>query len=124
MLKVGDKVKVTYADGDQFVGRIVGETAKQWKVDFDGTGEKRVNKSMDVELVDDPKTPEPEVITTIPEETEKCESCTSSDEETHYTRKEFKVSKKVRRQNAWILVGILLSMAAVSAAIIWGVGLF
>ena len=61
-MKIGDKVKVTYSDGDQFLGVIVGETAKQWKVDFDGTGEKRVSKTMQIELVDNPKTPEKEVI--------------------------------------------------------------
>lgn len=62
-MKVGDKVLVTYADKSQKAGRIVGETAKQWKILFDGDDEeKRTNKTMDVELIDDPETPFPEVI--------------------------------------------------------------
>lgn len=104
MLKVGDKVKVTYSDGDQFLGRIVGETAKQWKVDFDGTGEKRVNKSTQVELVDDPKTETKEVI--------------------HYTRKEYKPSKRVRRNNVLIFLGIMAVMAALGYAVVHLVGVF
>ena len=61
-MKIGDKVVVTYADGDQFVGRIVGETEKMWKMDFDGEDEiRKVRKSLDIQLVDDPETPEPEV---------------------------------------------------------------
>ena len=64
-MKIGDKVKVTYANGDQHIGRIIGQTEKMWKVDFDGAlGEKRVKKGLNVVLVDDPKTPEKEVITT------------------------------------------------------------
>jgi len=63
-MKIEDKVIVTYSDDSQKVGRIVGETAKQWKILFDGeSDEKRINKTMDIQLIDDPETPEPEVIT-------------------------------------------------------------
>lgn len=63
MLKVGDKVKVTYTNGDQFLGYLTGETPKMWKINFDGTkGDSRILKTMDIVLVDDPKTPELEVL--------------------------------------------------------------
>ena len=63
-MQVGDKVLVTYSDKSQKVGRIVGETEKMWKIQFDGEEkEKRVSKTQDIVLVDDPVTPEPEVIT-------------------------------------------------------------
>lgn len=63
-MQIGDKVLVTYSDNTQHVGRIVGETAKMWKILFDGADkEKRVMKDQDIVLVDDPVTPEPEVIT-------------------------------------------------------------
>lgn len=66
-MKTGDKVKVTYSDLSQKIGRIVGETTKMWKIDFDGDGEdeKRIMKTMDIELVDDPKTPEKEVVSKV-----------------------------------------------------------
>ena len=50
-MTIGDRVLVTYTNGDQREGTIVGETEKQWKVDFDGE-EKRVSKKMQVELVE------------------------------------------------------------------------
>jgi RNase P/RNase MRP subunit p29 len=63
-MQIGDKVLVTYSDDTQRAGRIVGETAKMWKIEFDESGEtKRVMKTQDIVLVDDPTTPEPEVIT-------------------------------------------------------------
>lgn len=69
LMKIGDKVKVTYTDGDQLIGRIVGETAKMWTVDFDGEEKTRkIRKSMKIELIDDPKTPEKEVISVPSEE--------------------------------------------------------
>jgi len=63
MLKIGDKVKVTYTNGDQFLGYLRGETPKMWKIEYDGhTGISRVLKTMDMVLVDDPETPELEVL--------------------------------------------------------------
>jgi len=62
MLKIGDKVKVTYTNGEQFLGYLRGETPKMWKIEFDGQpGESRIRKTMDIVLVDDPKTQELEV---------------------------------------------------------------
>lgn len=100
-MKLGDKVKVTYTNGDQFLGRIVGETAKQWKIDFDGEGERRVNKSMQVELVDDPKTPEKEVISTVVEEP-CCEK----------PAKKKKESSNTLSGKEWVIVGAALLLAA------------
>lgn len=63
MLKIGDKVKVTYSNGDQFTGYLIGETEKTWKINYDGPGGKqRIRKSMQIELVDDPKTLVKEVV--------------------------------------------------------------
>jgi hypothetical protein len=100
MLKVGDKVKVTYTNGDQFLGRIVGETAKQWKIDFDGEEERRINKSMKVELVDDPKTPEKEVISVVPEEA------------SEKPRKRKRSSSNTLSRKEWAIVGAALLLAA------------
>lgn len=62
-MEIGDKVLVTYSDKTQKAGRIVGETAKMWKIEFDDGDEKRVMKTQDITLIDDPETPEKEVIT-------------------------------------------------------------
>jgi len=63
MLKIGDKVKVTYTSGDQFIGYLRGETLKTWKIEYDGQhGETRIRKTMDIALIDDPETPELEVM--------------------------------------------------------------
>ena len=51
-MTIGDRVLVTYTNGDTREGTLVGETEKQWKVDFDGD-EKRVSKKMQVEVVED-----------------------------------------------------------------------
>ncbi len=80
-MKIGDKVKVTYSNGDQYVGRLTGETAKMWQITSDGAakGEQRIrmafkvadkyreNKTMQMELVDDPETLEKEVISVVPD---------------------------------------------------------
>jgi hypothetical protein len=62
-MKIGDKVKVTYTNGDQFLGVITAETTKTWTIDFDGEDSRRIKKSMDIVLVDNPKTPKKEVVT-------------------------------------------------------------
>ena len=63
MLKIGDKVKVSYTNGDQFLGYLKGETPKMWKIEYDGhSGVSRIRKTMDIVLVDDPETPELEVL--------------------------------------------------------------
>ena len=107
-MKIGDKVCLTYGNGTQFNGRIVGETAKQWKIDFDREGVKRVNKTMHVELIDDPLTPEKEVITTVV--TEPC--C------------DHKPKKRERGSNSlsgkeWAIVAVAIVLAAFAI----GVGL-
>jgi len=67
-MKFGDKVMVTYKNGDQFVGRIKDETEKMWVIEFDDNDVRRIKKSMQIEIVDDPKT---EVDETPEVETEK-----------------------------------------------------
>lgn len=125
-MKVGDKVKVIYSNNRQFVGRIVGETAKQWKIDFESTGEKRVNKTMIIQLVD--STPvakeeffcgcdKPRTLPNVP----------PSDREKlneGVEKKEFNLSKRVRRENTLITVAILLVIAITTAAVFWKIGLF
>lgn len=74
-MTIGDRVLVTYTNGDQREGTLVGETEKQWKVDFDGE-EKRVSKKMKVELVEVEEVveevvePEVEVVEDVEEPTE------------------------------------------------------
>ncbi len=61
-MKIGDKILVTYLDGDQLAGRIIGETPKMWNVDFDGEEKtRRIKKSMDIQVIDDPETEEDEI---------------------------------------------------------------
>jgi RNase P/RNase MRP subunit p29 len=63
-MEIGDKILVTYSDDDQKAGRIVGATAKMWKVEFDGESKQtRVMKNKSIVLIDDPTTTKPEVIT-------------------------------------------------------------
>jgi hypothetical protein len=77
-MTIGDRVLVTYNNGEQREGTLVGETEKQWKVDFDGE-EKRVSKKMQVELVEDLteeevdeviETPDDEMVEDVEEPTE------------------------------------------------------
>lgn len=49
-MTIGDRVLVTYTSGKTKEGTLVGETEKQWKVDFDGE-EKRVSKKMEIEVI-------------------------------------------------------------------------
>ena len=97
-MKIGDKVKVTYTNGDQCIGRIVKETEKTWLVDFDGAKTKRVKKSANVVLVDDPKTPEKEVVS-IPASVIK------------YSKKQSRGMKW--RVGIWIIVALALATVAV-----------
>jgi RNase P/RNase MRP subunit p29 len=63
-MQINDKVLVTYSNNDQKAGRIVDETPKMWKILFDDENEpKRVSKKQTITLIDDPETPEAEVIT-------------------------------------------------------------
>ena len=55
-MKFGDKVMVTYKNGNQFVGRIKDETEKMWIIEFDDNDVRRIKKSMPIEIVDDPET--------------------------------------------------------------------
>ena len=57
-MKFGDKVMVTYKNGNQFIGRIKDETEKMWVIEFDDNDVRRIKKTMPVEIVDDPETPE------------------------------------------------------------------
>ena len=51
-MKIGDNVKVTFKDGTQAIGLIIGETATAWKIDFvDGDKPVAVPKSLNIELI-------------------------------------------------------------------------
>jgi len=117
-MKIGDKILVTYSNGDQVAGRIYGETTKSWKVEFDVDGDQRtIRKTMDIEVIDDPVTVEDE--TSVKEVVEEVKKDSVPYEPTKYTP-----SKKVKRGNVIILVGILLVMAAIGVAVVYGVGIF
>ena len=117
-MKIGDRVLVTYSNGDQLVGVIIGETEKMWTVDFDGDEKTRkVRKSMDItlvpeEVVEDPVVEEPVVEEPVVEEPVPVVR----------ERHTYKPSKKLRRRNALIFVGILVIMAAIATAVVLGVG--
>ena len=57
-LHFGDKVLVTYKNGDQFVGRIKDSTDKTYTIEFDDGDLRRIRKTMNIKLIDDPETPE------------------------------------------------------------------
>jgi len=102
-MKIGDKVLVTYSNGDQFVGRIFGETAKSWKVEFDDGDQRTIRKTMDIEVLNedaDDETPVVEEVVT--EETKPYEA-------TVYTP-----TKRLKRNNLLILVGILAAAAVIA----------
>ena len=127
-MKVGDKILVTYSDGDQFVGRIYGETEKSWRVEFDDGSKKTVRKTTDIQVINDPErisvTAEEMVEAAEagvgPEETVEEHECCK--DPVHYERKDYKPTKKVRRNNVLILLGILLVMAAIGAVVVWQTG--
>lgn len=126
-MKIGDKILVTYSNGNQFAGMIVGETAKSWKVEFDNGDDRTIRKTMDIEVIDNPKTEVDEL--TDEQVDEVLEEIAESDkelaEETEpYEPTKYTPSKKVKRGNVIILVGILLAIAALGAAVVFGVGLF
>jgi len=53
-MTIGDRVLVTYTNGEQLVGLIIGETEKMWNIDFDGEEKtRRVRKAMDIQLLED-----------------------------------------------------------------------
>ena len=114
-MKIGDKVLVTYSDGDQFVGRIYGETPKSWKIEFDDGTTRTVSKTTTMEVIDDPEAvveePVEEVVEEVVEET------------VPYEPTKYEPSKKLKRKNVLILIGILLGAAAVAAAILYGIGI-
>ena len=50
IMKVGDKVVVTYANGDSFVGNINGQTEKSWKILFANGDQKTIRKTTNINL--------------------------------------------------------------------------
>jgi len=119
-MKIGDKILVTYSNGDQVAGRIYGETAKSWKVEFDVDGDQRtIRKTMDIEVIDDPETE-------VEEDEKECgdEAFWEAEVKVPYEPTKYTPSKKLKRGNVILLVGILLAMAAIGAVIVYGVGLF
>lgn len=60
-MKIGDKVKVRFDDGNYAFGMIMGETVDGWKIDFlDGERPRLIKKSKPIELVKNPAKPKPE----------------------------------------------------------------
>ena len=127
-MEFGDKVMVTYKNGDQFVGRIKDETEKMWVIEFDNNDVRKiknnesvalgnsnlslVRKTMKIEIVDDPKTPEVET----PEvETPKV---THKNVDGSFGKVEFKTNKRVRRNNVFVLFGVLAAIALLGFIIV------
>jgi len=110
-MKIGDKVLVTYSDGDQFAGRIYGETPKSWKIEFDDGTTRTVRKTTTMEVIDDPEAVVEEPVEEVVEETDP------------YEPTKYEPSKKLKRKNVLILLIILLGAAAVAAALLYGIGI-
>ena len=122
-MKIGDKILVTYSNGDQFAGRIVGETPKSWKVEYDDGTKKTIRKTMDIEVIDDPVDFTEEEVDEVLEEI--AESDENLAEETEpYEPTKYEPSKKLKRKNLVILGVIILGIIALGAAVVFGVGLF
>jgi len=117
-MKIGDKILVTYSNGDQFAGRIYGETAKSWKVEFDDGDQRTIRKTMTIEVVDDP-TPVEEVVETPVEEVVEEPVVTEPRQPTQYTP-----SKKLKRTNLIILAVVVLIVVAVGIFVVKSVGIF
>jgi len=121
-MNLGDKILVTYANDDQFVGRIYGETEKSWKVEFDSNDKRTIRKTMDIKIIDDPVTDVDETPVVEPVEVEPASKLKKIDKpEESFHGVEFKTNKRVRRNNVIILGGILLAMVAIGTIIIIGI---
>lgn len=112
-MKAGDKVLVTYKDGDQFVGRITGETEKSWKIEFDDGNKKTIRKTMDIEVIDDPET----VVDETPVEEPAVEV-------PDYIPSHYAPSKRLKRKNLLIFLFIMAATVGIGLVIIKSVGLF
>lgn len=116
-MEIGDRILVTYSNGDQLIGTIIGETEKMWTVDFDGDEKTRkVRKSMDIALVQEDERVDEEPVVEEPVVEEPAPVVRE--------RHVYKPSKKLRRRNALIFVGILVIMAAIATAVALSVGVF
>ena len=124
-MELGNKVMVTYSNGDQFVGRINGETAESWKIEFDNGEQKTVRKTTTMEVIDDPETEVDETpVETPAAPVEEVVSVTAEElveaaEEGVGPIEEVKEPTKIRQMKpGWILALILLGMAIVSTLVI------
>ena len=127
-MKIGDKILVTYSNGDQFAGRIFGETAKSWKVEFDNGDQRTIRKTMTMEVLPENDVPETEekveetpVVEEPVEETPVVEE--PVEETKPYEPTVYTPSKKIKRGNVLILIGILVVMAVVGALVLFGTGI-
>jgi len=116
-MKIGDKILVTYSNGDQFAGRIYGETAKSWKVEFDSGDKRTIRKTMAIDVIPEDETVEEKVpVEEVVEEV--------VEEAVPYEPTKYVPSKKLKRKNVVILIGILLGAATVAALLLYGIGIF
>ena len=91
-MKIGDKILVTYSDGDQFAGRIYGETAKSWKVEFDNGDKRTIRKTMTIDVIPEDETVEEKVpVEEVVEEV--------VEEAVPYEPTKYVPSKKLKRKN-------------------------
>jgi hypothetical protein len=141
-MKIGDKILVTYSDGDQLVGLINGETAKSWKVLFDNGDQRTIRKTMTMEVIEDNPKPEPvkevtqevtqedtiedEVIEDVPQHVDESEG---KEEDVpasvgYHDPSKYTPSKSLKRKNLVIMGVIFVVAAAVAAFVLSSVGVF
>ena len=130
-MKIGDKIAITYADGERVVAFIVGETAKQWKVeletDVSSGGEvtpKRVNKSMEISVIHeikDIKSPAPDFAKKIKESfddvVDEQEPEDNGGGSGGKTKPVIKKEKEKWSTKTWILIGFTLALATFAALV-------
>ena len=119
-MKVGDKILVTYSDGDQFAGRIYGETEKSWRVEFDDGSKKTVRKTTDIQVIEDPEM----VAVSAEDFVAIAEEGVGPVEVPDYVPTHYTPSKRLKRKNLVILLFILAVAAVIGVVIVKSIGLF
>jgi hypothetical protein len=120
-MKIGDRVIVSYADGDQFFGGIFGETAKCWKIEFDNGDSKTVRKTTKIELVPSvDETPEAEemVSVTAEEFVEAAEAVAELEEPCCAEPTKYTPSKKLKGKNVLLFILLLVAVVGIGFLVV------
>jgi len=109
-MTIGDRVLVTYTNGEQLVGLIIGETEKMWNIDFDGEEKtRRVRKAMDIELLEDVIIEE-EIEDIFEDDLELLDEYEDVEEP---TEEEFETPVGESKPKKWLVAAAIVIMAAI-----------